>query len=331
MRVVWWREQEPGWQRLHRCGDLLLVRDENWTRAQGNPARSFDLATGRPLGPTFSTGGVVCSAELPGHGPGPVLAHLEPGVLVLSDPRDGVESGRIELPELGDVRALEDMAIARVRGRDLLFLYGDEDPGSFEWRTVPLDGTEPGPELSDSFALHGSGRERLAMNEEYLVVPGEELEFYADDAVEAARSRLYRVDDGAFLGQCDADNPAEAVVATLAGRGYLGQGSFVYALPGLEPLRLGRLPGLAEVRALLEWEGRPVALLSHERVDGHRDPGKPRPVRLCFRYLDEDRHGGEASPTEIPWEVPGELHDLLAIDDHRIAVATSEGVYLLEL
>lgn len=112
------------------------------------------------------------------------------------------------------------MSIARVRGRELLFLYGEYEPAGFEWRTVPLDGTEHDPELSDSFAPHGSARERLTMNEEYLIVPGEEPEFYAEDATEAPRSHLYRVDDGA----------------------YLGQGSQVYALPELEPLPHGCVP-----------------------------------------------------------------------------------------
>ena len=331
MRVVWWWDSGSGWLRLHRWGDLLLVHEEPGTRARGSRARSFDLGSGRPLGPSFSTGELVCLAELPGQGPGPVLARPGPGTLVLSDPRDGVERARIALPALEGVHGLEDMSIARVRGRDLLFLYGEYEPAGFEWRTVPLDGTEPDPELSDSFALHGSARERLAMNEEYLVVPGEELEFYAEDATEAPRSRLYRVDDGAFLGQCDSFGSAEAVVATVAGRAYLGQGSQVYALPGLEPLPYDCVPVGRTVRALVEWEGRPVAILSHQCVDVPCEPGKPWPVRLCFRYLDERSFGDDASPAEFLWEVPGELYDLLAVDDHRVAVATSAGVYVLDV
>lgn len=331
MRVVWWRDSGAEWLRLHRWGDLLLVHEEPGTGSRGSRARSFDLGSGRPLGPDFSSGELVCLAELPGQGPGPVLVRPEPGTLVLSDPRDGVERARIALPALKGTHGLEDMSIARVRGRDLLFLYGEYEPAGFAWRTVPLDGTEPDPELSDSFVLHGSARERLSMTEEYLVVPGEELEFYAEDATEAPRSRLYRVDDGAFLGQCDSSGSAEAVVATVAGRTYLGQGSQVHALPGLEPLPYGCVPAGHTIRALVEWQGRPVSILSHRGVDVPGEPGRPRPVRLCFRYLDERSFGGDASPAEFLWEVPGELYDLLSVDDHRVVVATSVGIYLLDV
>ncbi|WP_211717183.1 hypothetical protein [Nocardiopsis sp. MG754419] len=331
---TWWTWR-PGWFRLRLCGDVLLVHEE-YAHASGvRRGRCFDRRTGLPLGPPFTTQEIVCLAEIPGHGPGPVLAHLVPETLVLSDPCDGTERGRIALPALGNPRALDDMHIARVGGRDLLHLFGDGAHGRSEWSTVPVDGTEPDPARSDSFRLYGTGRERLALDGGYLVVPAEEQRIHvgeeAVDVFEEPCSLLYRVDDGAFLGQCEAGGGGEAVVATVAGKSYLAQGSRLFSVPDLAELATGRALRHAEARALTEWEGRPVGLWSRRRDDVPIVPGRHHPLRLSYCFLDELPVAPGSGPTEIPWNVPGDLHDLLVVGERRIAVATSEGLFVLDV
>ena len=331
MRVTRLWDRELGWARLFRAGDTLVVHDDTAGNRDGSgcPTRSFDLRTREPLGPVFGTWETICLAHVPERWPAPVLAHVESESLVVSDLLDGALLERIPLPGFGDGRSVDDLALARVEGRNLLYLLEDVGCNDCSWSTVDLDSPEPVADLGDSFMLYNTARERMGLDGDWLAVPAEEyVDYFYDDPerfpeiVAVPRVRVYRASDGDLLGQIDAGG-GEAVVSTVGGCSYLAQEECVLSLPDLVPVV--RMRGSSGV-ALAEWEGRPVAVFAQVREDVPVVVGQRRPARLVHAFLD-DAENTEPPFTRIPWDVPGEFQDLLATPDREVVVATSEGVY----
>ncbi|GAA1461633.1 hypothetical protein NE857_15180 [Nocardiopsis exhalans] len=336
MRVTRLWERELGWARLFRAGDTLVVHDATPGNRDGSgcPTRSFDLRTREPLGPVFGMWETICLADIPERWPAPLLAHVESAALVVSDSRDGAFVERFPLPAVGDGRSLDDLAVARVRGRDRLYLLDNAGSSSCAWGTVDLDSPAPAVDWCDPFMLYSGSRERMSLDGAWLAVPAEEyVDFFYDDPqsypeiIPEGRVRVYRVSDGEMLGQVDADGH-EAVVATVGGRSYLAQEGCVRSLPDLAPV-VG-LSGPTGV-ALAEWEGQPVAVFAQVREEVPIVAGQHRPVRLVHCFLDgaENTERPEPALTRIPWEVPGKFQDLLAVPNREVVVATSEGVYVV--
>ncbi|WP_435112267.1 hypothetical protein [Nocardiopsis synnemataformans] len=313
------------WTRLLVAGRTLLVHGDVTRRGRyTNLARAFDLDTLQPLGEAFATGETVCLAGLPERWPDPVVIDALPGSLVLRDPATGSALG--EVPFVQPPReSLTGLAAGAVGDRSLAFVF-DEDPWhEFEWWAVDLDTGERVPGLGDDCRAFSLVRERLILVGDHLIVPMQDIRFddLVMDETEDPRQRVYGLSDGRRIAEVDCEGGEEAVAAVVGGRSLMAAKNKVYALPGLTLVAdVGYAPGRV-VRALAEWRGLPVLVLT-EREIGYF-PGGDHPFRLFFRFLDHP----DRPSVEIPWTGAKGLHDVAAAGDGTVVVATSEGVYAL--
>lgn len=320
-----------GWTRLLVAGRTLLVHGDATRQGRyTNLARAFDLDTLHPLGEAFATGETVCLAELPElpelpeRRPGPVVIDALPAALVFRDPATGSELGEVPLRQPLRESPIS-LVAGTVDGRPLAFVL-DEDPWrEFEWWAVDLDTGERVPGLGDDCRAFSLVRERLALAGDHLVVPMQDIRFddFLMDETEDPRQRVYRLPDGQRIAEVDCRSGEEAVAAVVGGRALMAAQDRVYALPGMEPVAEPGFSPLVTPRALTEWRGLPVLVLT-EREGGYFPDGAP--FRLFHRILDHP----DRPSVEIPWPGAKGLHDV-AVSGDRVVVATSEGVYALRM
>ncbi|MGW5877588.1 hypothetical protein ACWFMI_13700 [Nocardiopsis terrae] len=296
-------------------------------------ARAFDTRSLRPLGTAFEVQGPVNLARAPEGEvwPDTVLVQASRRSVSVRDPRTGSPLLETDLAEPGE-RWPDDVALCVLNEAKeaVVLLFGESgDPGGDGgggtrwWAVDPRTGATV-PDLTDSRPGHEARGERMSFAGDFLVAPGQDPGFdpvlLAD--YEHPRERVYRLEDGEYLGEVESHADSETVAALVGGRPLLAVAGRVHSLPDLE--LVAELGGPRTLVSLVEWGGEAVAVYQEEdaRPEGL---GSWYLERLRIRYLD--RPGQPV--VELPGTWPGELEDLVAAPDRVVVLATTEGVYAL--
>ena len=305
-------------------GDVDLSTDPRKSRYE---ARAFDTRSLRPLGTAFEAQGPVNLAVAPEgeDWPGTILVQASRRSVSVRDPRTGSPLLETDLAEPGE-RWPDDVALRVVDKEAVVFLFGEDGDGGTRWWAVdPYTGATV-PDLADSRPGHEARGERMSFAGDYLVAPGQDPGF--DPVIladyEHPRERVYRLEDGEYLGEVESHADSETVAARVGGRSLLAVAGRVHSLPDLE--LVAELGGPRTLTSLVEWDGEAVAVYQEEDA---------RPEGLGGWYLDHlrvrwlDRSGQPV--TEVPGTWPGELEDLVAAPGEVIVLATTEGVHALHV
>ncbi len=290
-------------------------------------ARAFDTRSLRPLGTAFEVQGPVNLAPSPEgeDWPGTVLVQASRRSVTVRDPRTGSLLLETDLAEPGELWP-DDVALRVLDKEAVVFLFGERGDGGTRWWAVDPRTGATVPDLADSRPGHEARGERMSFAGDFLVAPGQDPGF--DTVIladyEHPRERVYRLEDGEYLGEVESHADSETVAAHVGGRPLLAVAGRVHSLPELE--LVAELGGPRTLVSLVEWDGEAVAVYQEEdaRPGGL---GSWYMDRLRVRYLD--RPGQPV--VEIPVTWPGELEDLVAAPDRVVVLATTEGVYALHV
>lgn len=288
-------------------------------------ARAFDTRSLLPLGTAFEAQGPVNLARSPEieDWPSTVLVQASRRSVTVRDPRTGSPVLETDLANPGD-RWPDDVALRVLDKEAVVFLFGEDGVGGTRWWAVDPHTGATVPDVAVTSDVHEPGGERLSFAGEYLVAPGRDPGF--DPVIladyEHPRERVYRLDDGEYLGEVESHADSETVAAVVGGRPLLAVAGRIHALPDLD--LVAELGGPRTLTSLAEWDGEAVAVYQQEDA---------RPDGLGGWYLDRlrvcrlDRPGQPVTEVRGTW--PGELEDLVAAPDGVIVLATTEGVHAL--